>query len=134
MELARWNSNLSPCGTSEAVSRLLGQKKRILALAAHYHLQNRSDASSLHSSILLLMHFSNIFMKDVLLLLQRHYNFVCRVRNEERLKDDEPLLRRSYSEDFEWKCPTKERPYLIITTCHGANQLRRRISELYIVY
>ena len=113
-------------------------KTRILALAAHYYLQTRSDKTSIlvctqqHTSA---DAFIEHFYERCFVATSKKL-YVARVIKEERWEDDKPLL-RSYSafeEDFRRTPPTKERPYLIITTCHEANQLRRRISELYFTH
>ena len=107
-------------------------KTRILALAAHYYLQNISSTTSIlvctqqHTSAnAFLEHFCercSVATSDKV--------YIARVIKEVNNRRDK-LLRgyRDFEEDFKRKPPTKQRPYLIVTTCHGAHQLKKRIPN-----
>jgi hypothetical protein len=105
-------------------------KTRILALAAHYFLQNVSTSTSIlvctqqHTS-------ADAFLECVLglCICMPPDIYIARVKKESR--DRGKYLRSFYefSEDFRRNPPTEVRPYLIITTCQGSHQLKKMVPK-----
>ena len=115
-------------------------KTRILALAAHYFLQNCKSQTSIlvctqqHAS-------ADAFLTCVqsLLISIPEKAYVVRVRNQQfregRQKSKAGVVERrcvrssdEFARDFYHK-PPKERPYLVVTTCQTAHNLKKQLQN-----
>ena len=110
-------------------------KTHILAVAAHYFLQNITSETTIlvctqqHTSADAFLEYAlNLCVpmpKDV---------YIARVRNfpkHQRGKDNKRYLCNytQFGKDFQSKPPTKKKPYLVVTTCQGAHQLSKDILK-----
>ena len=113
-------------------------KTRILALAAHYFLQNNASATSI--LVCTQQHISAAAFLDCvmnLLISMPKASYVAKITNrmEEQPKGKFDIMERyvrtcdEFASDFKHRPPTAHRPFLIVTTCQTAHKLKGHIPK-----